>query len=96
MYTVPRLKIYFNITPTYKNFSLPAVQVDLVGVQPRLRGGGLSHDYQAAQFHFHWGSTDDRGSEHALNNKRYPMEVRLTAQTRGSGVSYNCTVKPWM
>ena len=55
---------------------LSTVQVDLLGVQPRLRGGGLSRDYQAAQFHFHWGATDDRGSEHALDNKHYPMEVR--------------------
>ncbi|XP_022339696.1 carbonic anhydrase 14-like isoform X2 [Crassostrea virginica] len=53
------------------------VQVDLLGVQPRLRGGGLSRDYQAAQFHFHWGATDDRGSEHALDNKHYPMEMHI-------------------
>lgn len=58
---------------------LSTVQVDLLGVQPRLRGGGLSRDYQAAQFHFHWGATDDRGSEHALDNKHYPMEVRAPA-----------------
>lgn len=63
------------------------VQVDLVGLQPRLRGGGLSHDYQAAQFHFHWGATDDRGSEHALNNKRYPMEMHIVHHsTRYTGV----------
>lgn len=42
-------------------------------------GGGLGHVYSTLQFHFHWGSTgeshDSDGSEHAVDSKRYPMEV---------------------
>ncbi|XP_061166362.1 carbonic anhydrase 2-like [Saccostrea echinata] len=53
------------------------IQVDLLGAQPLLRGGGLSEDFKVAQFHFHWGATDDRGSEHALDTRRYPMEMHI-------------------
>jgi len=27
--------------------------------------------------HFHWGSTDESGSEHTINGKHYPLEVHL-------------------
>ncbi|XP_062608902.1 carbonic anhydrase 2-like, partial [Saccostrea cucullata] len=53
------------------------VKVDLLGAQPVLRGGGLSDDFKVDQFHFHWGAADDRGSEHALDNQRYPMEMHI-------------------
>jgi len=33
--------------------------------------------YNLAQFHFHWGSVSRVGSEHTINNHRYPMEVRV-------------------
>ena len=40
-----------------------------------IKGGGLKGPYRASQFHFHWGSRSDRGSEHIIDTKRYPMEV---------------------
>lgn len=33
--------------------------------------------YRLAQFHFHWGSDDNRGSEHTLNKKQFPAEMHL-------------------
>ena len=54
-------------------------QVDLVGpksVLPSITSGGLSDTFLAAQFHFHWGSIDTQGSEHTLNGKQFPLEVR--------------------
>lgn len=38
----------------------------------------LSSDtaYQLAQFHFHWGPNDKEGSEHTVDGKQYPLEVR--------------------
>ena len=42
-------------------------------------GGDLPEDYHLAQFHFHWGSQDDRGSEHYLDGMQYPMEVSTTS-----------------
>ncbi len=44
-------------------------------LSPGLSGGPLSHTYQAAQFHFHWGKTSDRGSEHTVDGKEYAAEV---------------------
>ncbi|KAM9336750.1 uncharacterized protein ABDE67_019778 [Symphorus nematophorus] len=40
-------------------------------------GGGLGHVYSTLQFHFHWGSSSDDGSEHTVNSKRYPMEMHI-------------------
>lgn len=37
----------------------------------------LANDYVLAQFHFHWGSTNDQGSEHTLDGKAFPMEMHL-------------------
>lgn len=37
----------------------------------------LPHQYSAAQLHFHWGSANVlAGSEHAVNGKQFPAEVR--------------------
>ena len=37
----------------------------------------LANTYHLAQFHFHWGSTNDQGSEHTINGVAYPMEMHL-------------------
>ena len=44
-------------------------------ISANLTGGGLGGTYQLAQFHFHWGSSDTKGSEHTVNGKMYPLEV---------------------
>lgn len=41
----------------------------------KLRGAHLNGDYQLAEMHLHWGHNNSRGSEHALNGKKYPAEV---------------------
>lgn len=43
-----------------------------------LRGGPLPGVYRLRQLHFHWGSSDDHGSEHVVNGVRYAGEVRFT------------------
>uniref|UniRef100_A0A3Q1HVA7 Carbonic anhydrase n=1 Tax=Anabas testudineus TaxID=64144 RepID=A0A3Q1HVA7_ANATE len=42
-----------------------------------LTGGPISGKYRLKQFHFHWGSSDDRGSEHTVNGIKYPCELHL-------------------
>nr|XP_020459859.1 carbonic anhydrase 1-like [Monopterus albus] len=42
-----------------------------------LTGGPLSGVYRLKQFHFHWGSADDRGSEHTVAGTKYPAELHL-------------------
>ena len=43
----------------------------------QINGGGLNGTYQFAQLHFHWGDTNERGSEHTKNGQAYPLEVHL-------------------
>ncbi|KAM6413121.1 carbonic anhydrase 3-like [Pluvialis apricaria] len=42
-----------------------------------LRGGPLPGVYRLRQLHFHWGSSDDHGSEHVVNGVRYAGELHL-------------------
>ncbi|XP_034239564.1 carbonic anhydrase 2-like [Thrips palmi] len=44
---------------------------------PRVKGGPLPKSFILEQVHFHWGSTDGKGSEHHLNGKPFSMEVHL-------------------
>lgn len=41
-----------------------------------LKDGPVSGIYRLKQFHFHWGASDDKGSEHTVNGTKYPAEVR--------------------
>lgn len=34
--------------------------------------------YRLKQFHFHWGKKRDVGSEHTVDGKSFPSEVRAT------------------
>ena len=38
-------------------------------------GGGLIGTYTTIQFHLHWGSSNDKGSEHTVDGMMYPAEV---------------------
>jgi hypothetical protein len=44
--------------------------------------GDLGSRFKAAQFHFHWGNDNTRGSEHTYNGKTYPAEVRIPTTLR--------------
>ncbi|XP_040849620.1 carbonic anhydrase 1 isoform X1 [Ochotona curzoniae] len=45
--------------------------------QSVLKGGPLSEDYRLYQFHFHWGKTDDQGSEHTVDGVKYSSELHI-------------------
>ncbi|KPP59648.1 carbonic anhydrase-like, partial [Scleropages formosus] len=40
-------------------------------------GGPLSGTYRLRQFHFHWGASDDKGSEHTVGGTKYACELHL-------------------
>ncbi|XP_064444219.1 carbonic anhydrase 13 isoform X3 [Mirounga angustirostris] len=40
-----------------------------------LLGGPLFGSYRLRQFHLHWGSSDDHGSEHVVDGVRYAAEI---------------------
>ncbi|XP_033116269.1 carbonic anhydrase-related protein-like isoform X2 [Anneissia japonica] len=44
-----------------------------------MTGGPLpeGYDFELTEFCFHWGKDDERGSEHTVNLKAYPMELHL-------------------
>ncbi|XP_062616348.1 carbonic anhydrase 2-like isoform X2 [Saccostrea cucullata] len=42
-----------------------------------LRGGPLEGEWRLEQFHLHWGSSNDRGSEHTIDGKTYAAELHL-------------------
>ncbi|XP_027592323.1 carbonic anhydrase 3-like isoform X1 [Pipra filicauda] len=42
-----------------------------------LRGGPLPGVFRLRQLHFHWGSSDDHGSEHVVNGVRYAGELHM-------------------
>lgn len=43
----------------------------------RLRSPSLPAPYRLTQFHFHWGTGTQGGSEHTINKKRWPLEMHL-------------------
>lgn len=66
------------------------VQVDVEGGSTLMvSGGGLIHStYKVAQFHFHWGSDNTKGSEHTYNGIAYPMELHIvTYDSRYSSIT---------
>ncbi|XP_043921213.1 carbonic anhydrase 1-like [Protopterus annectens] len=42
-----------------------------------LEGGPLSGHYRLNHFHFHWGASDDHGSEHTVDGAVYAAELHL-------------------
>lgn len=39
--------------------------------------GPISGVYRLKQFHFHWGASDDKGSEHTVAGTKFPAELHL-------------------
>ncbi|XP_056440292.1 carbonic anhydrase 1-like [Gadus chalcogrammus] len=42
-----------------------------------LKDGPISGVYRLKQFHFHWGGSDDHGSEHTISGTKYAAELHL-------------------
>lgn len=54
-------------------------QVDYLddGDTSTLTGGPITGVFRLKQFHFHWGASDDRGSEHTVSGTKFPCELHL-------------------
>ncbi|XP_055351239.1 carbonic anhydrase 7-like [Paramacrobiotus metropolitanus] len=44
---------------------------------PGIHSAGLSIPYFFQQMHFHWGAVNNRGSEHVIDGRRYPLELHI-------------------
>uniref|UniRef100_A0A665VLF5 Carbonic anhydrase n=3 Tax=Echeneis naucrates TaxID=173247 RepID=A0A665VLF5_ECHNA len=42
-----------------------------------LTRGPITGTYRLRQFHFHWGASDERGSEHTVDGIKFPCELHL-------------------
>ncbi|XP_068719562.1 carbonic anhydrase-like isoform X1 [Montipora capricornis] len=68
------------VTGTLQNTRhFPKLNID-TGQGAQLRGGPLRGTYTLKQFHFHFGCTNSRGSEHTLNGTRFSGELHLVFQ----------------
>ena len=57
-------------------------------------GGGLGRSkFQFLQAHFHWGSTNNQGSEHTVDSKYSPMEMHLVHWNLDVGSTLTKAVK---
>lgn len=54
-----------------------SAQVTYDSAGSSLTGGPLSHKYEVAQYHLHWGKSDDTGSEHRVDGKMYAAELHI-------------------
>ena len=66
-------KLPLNFTVSNKGHGM---LVSLAGGDYFVSGGGLVGSYKTVLFHLHWGPDEDKGSEHVVNGKAYPAEVR--------------------
>ena len=71
-------KLDLNFTVKNSGYSLVVV---LHGSKYIVSGGGLEGTYQTVQLHLHWGSDDEKGSEHTVDKKQYAAEVRACKKT---------------
>ncbi|NXN41629.1 CAH1 anhydrase, partial [Rhinoptilus africanus] len=62
--------------------------------QSVLTGGPLTGTYRLRQFHFHWGQTDDQGSEHTVDGKKYASEVESMKEKLKSSFQTEASDKP--
>lgn len=62
--------------------SIPAT---VNGQKPFITGGIMKSRYEAVGVHFHWGSDDNKGSEHVIDNRRYDVEMHIVHKN----VNYN-------
>lgn len=68
------------------------VQIALDQEKMKVQGGDLPGLFISTQIHFHWGKGSAMpGSEHAVDGKRYPMEVGKTH--RRFTIIFNLNVK---
>lgn len=70
------------------------VTVPVDGERSSLTGGPIVGEFKLAQFHFHWGSDNNCGSEHTLDGRCYPAEVHLVHYNTRYGDIGNAVDKP--
>ncbi|XP_044732686.1 carbonic anhydrase 2-like isoform X2 [Chrysoperla carnea] len=53
------------------------LQLEPDEIKPYIFGGKLNGVYELDSLHFHWGHSNNNGSEHRINQIHYPMEMHF-------------------
>ena len=64
-------------------------RLEQVALPRSLLSGGpfqVGHEFELAEFRFHWGRDESKGSEHTVNDKAFPLELHL--------IHWNSTLYP--
>jgi carbonic anhydrase len=77
-----KMPLYVNVPISSKQTYEPSkhgFHLALNGDNSCLKGGPLApnQEYVIAQFHFHWSGTNDEGSEHTLDGKKFASEAHF-------------------
>lgn len=75
------LVLYFNFASM--TVELHAEWAD--GETPYISGASLEEDYLFAFINFHWGPTDESGSEHTVDGTSYPLEMHIAHTKKSYG-----------
>jgi carbonic anhydrase len=49
---------------------------------PQIQGAFLNDGFYLKQFHFHWDATDEKGSEHHINLRSFPLELHFVHESK--------------
>ena len=71
--------VFQSVTVFLYSFQGHAPTFQLVGPGSIMTGLPCFHHekFMLKQFHFHFGHTNDQGTEHAVNGKRFAVEVSI-------------------
>ncbi|KAH8332345.1 hypothetical protein KR074_001457, partial [Drosophila pseudoananassae] len=64
------------------------------GERPYINGGLLPGDFEVQSVHFHWGSRNSKGSEHAINYERYDVEMHIVHKNTKYANMSDATLNP--
>ncbi|KAK7474462.1 hypothetical protein BaRGS_00034284, partial [Batillaria attramentaria] len=80
---------------TLMNVGGHTAEVKYSGTPIGISGGSLPDDYVLDQFHFHWGSNNDKGSEHTIDFKAAPLELHIVHYMKSSFNSSEAARHPY-
>ncbi|XP_017122497.1 carbonic anhydrase 2 [Drosophila elegans] len=64
------------------------------GQRASINGSLLPGDFEAQSVHFHWGSPNSAGSEHAINFERYDVEMHIVHKNKIYDTMGEATLHP--
>ncbi len=54
---------------------------------PYISGSDFTTIYSFVNFHFHWGYNQYEGSEHYINERKFPLEMHMVHQSKSGTIA---------